>query len=68
MPETEPLRGSSSDPEFRRARARLAVAASNSLDSRIRSIVRRAGELTPEQIETLRSLLPEPTGGDDHAA
>jgi hypothetical protein len=35
--------------------------------NRIAKVVERAGELTPEQIETLRSLLPPP-GADDQQA
>ena len=56
--------GKLASPEWRRERARKAAAASNSVDSRIDSIVRRAGKLTPEQIERLRALLP-PVGGHD---
>ncbi len=41
----------------------------HSLDTYIKSIVARAPELTPEQIERLRSLLPLlPEGGVDDAA
>ena len=29
-------------------------------DSHIRAIVARAGKLTPQQVETLRSILPDP--------
>jgi hypothetical protein len=50
--------GSPSDPEFRRRRAAQGAAARHSLDAYINSIVRRAPELTPAQLDKLRGLLP----------
>ncbi len=49
-----------SDPVFRQERARKAGIASQTIDAHIAAIVRRAGKLTPEQAERLRSLLPAP--------
>jgi len=53
-----PLRGTITDPEFRQKRARAGGYARNSIDTYIRSLVARAPELTPEQIDRLRALLP----------
>ncbi|WP_157442073.1 hypothetical protein [Actinoplanes awajinensis] len=44
-------------PEQLSDRGRKAAAARHSLDAYIDSIVRRAPELTPEQVEKLRPLL-----------
>jgi hypothetical protein len=55
--------GKLADPEFRRKRASNASKAAHGLDARIAAIVRRAGDLTPEQIETLRGLLAAPADG-----
>jgi hypothetical protein len=49
------------DPEFRKARARKAAAASNSGDGVITRLLNKLGELTPEQIETVRRALPPQT-------
>lgn len=53
-------RGVSNDPEYRRERARKAGKAGHTIDAHIAAVVRRAGELTPEQIDVLRSILPAP--------
>lgn len=49
--------GKLADPRFRKERARKAGAASQTLDARIDSIVRRAPELTEAQKDRLRALL-----------
>ena len=59
----KPYEGKLRDPEWRRERARKAGLAGSSLDSYISAVVRRAGKLTPEQIERLRALLPAPASG-----
>jgi hypothetical protein len=46
------------NPVRRHEAARQAANARHSLDTYISSIVRRAGELTPEQVNRLRALLP----------
>ncbi|HEY3516625.1 MAG TPA: hypothetical protein VGL98_06215 [Gammaproteobacteria bacterium] len=48
------------DEQFRKDRAKKGAAARHSLDAYINSIVRRARELTPEQIDKLRPIF---TGG-----
>jgi hypothetical protein len=53
-----PLRGKAADPEFRHRRAVKAAEAATTLDSYIDRVVRRAGQLTPEQMDRLRALLP----------
>lgn len=40
------------------ARSRKGAAVTNSIDSYVKRVVERAGELTPEHIEKLRALLP----------
>lgn len=50
----------SSDPAWRRERARKGGLARTRLDYHIRAIVARAGKLTPDQVTQLRSLLPDP--------
>jgi hypothetical protein len=54
-------------PEQRRALAEAGAEGRRRLgtDGHIRAIVARAGKLTPEQISTLRSLLPEPESADE---
>ncbi|MGW3022466.1 hypothetical protein [Streptomyces sp. NPDC001221] len=49
-------------PEVRRERAQKARAAQLSIDHYVQKIVDRAPELTPEQMDRLRSLL-RPAGG-----
>lgn len=55
-------RWSSLTPEERRAYVEPAIEGKRRVgtDSHIRAIVARAGKLTPEQIATLRALLPPP--------
>lgn len=43
-------------PEQRRERARRAGKAAHSLDSYVRQVVDRAPELTPEQIDKLKTI------------
>jgi len=52
--------GKLADPEFRAERARNASQAAHSLSTHVRVIVRNAGKLTPEQLDMIRGLLPEP--------
>jgi hypothetical protein len=58
--------GKLADPAFRRERARRAATTRNSVDFHIKKVVEAAPSLTADQVERLRSLLPE--GGDDAAA
>lgn len=51
------------DPEVRRQRAAEASRATHSVDTLIRALVRRAPQLTDEQIETLRPILANADGG-----
>lgn len=46
-------------PEWRRERARKGAAARHSLDTYVNAIVKRAPELTPEQVAKLRPILAE---------
>lgn len=50
--------GDLTDPEFRRERATKAAYAANSIDTLVRRIAARAGELTPEHTAILGPLLP----------
>lgn len=50
--------GDLTDPDFRRERASKAGRASHSVDSHVRAIAARAGELTPEHTAILGPLLP----------
>jgi len=59
----KPYEGKLADPEWRKERARKAGKVSASLDTYIGAVVRRAGKLTPEQVERLRAILPEPASG-----
>jgi hypothetical protein len=52
--------GSLSDPAVRRERARLGGLARTSTDYYVSKVVERAGELSDEQAEELRRLLPRP--------
>lgn len=45
--------------EWRRERARKGAAARHSLDTYVNALVRRAPELTPEQIAKLRPILAD---------
>ena len=58
-------RPTAADPAYRRARAKKAAERRHSLDTYIKSIVDRAPELTPEQIDRLTALLrtPDDSGG-----
>jgi len=56
--------GDLTDPEFRRERATKAGRASHSIDTLVRRVVDRAGELTPEHAAILRSVLPSVPGAD----
>lgn len=49
-------------PEERHERAKKAAAARHSVDTTIKQLVEAAPELTAEQIEKLRSLLPMESG------
>lgn len=64
----EPLSGDVNDPEFRRRRAAKAGRAGHTPRALIDAIVRRAGQLTDEDIARLRALLPEVKGGAGDAA
>ena len=57
------ITGSTDDPEFRRERARLAGAASHSVDRFVRTLVKRAPELTEDHRAQLRALLASTDGG-----
>jgi hypothetical protein len=59
--------GKLADPGFRSARARKAGKAAHSLDHYVRHIVDRAGELTGEQVDQLRALLPAAPDAQDAA-
>jgi hypothetical protein len=62
---SHPAAGKLADPAWRQERARKAANACTGIDYHVRAIVARAGKLTPEQIEVLRSLLPEPADAGD---
>jgi hypothetical protein len=55
--------GKNADPEFRKERARKSSAARHSPDALIRTLVRRAPELTPANRAQLRALLASTDGG-----
>ena len=65
MPRTSS--GIASDPEYRTARARKAGRARHSTDVYIRSLVRRASELTEDHRAQLRALLASTDGGKSDA-
>lgn len=57
-PTGEPLTGTIADPEFRRARAAKAGRAAHSLTRLVRQVIENIEELTDEEIEQLRAVLP----------
>lgn len=61
------ITGSNDDPEFRRERARLASRAAHSVDRYVRTLVRRASELTEDHRAQLRALLASTDGGRSDA-
>lgn len=65
MPRTSS--GIASDPEYRTARARKAGRARHSTDVYIRTLVKRAPELTEDNKAALRALLASVDGGRSDA-
>jgi hypothetical protein len=59
-----PYRGKLADPNFRRERARKAGLARHGVDAQIRALTASAPQLTADQVEALRRLLP-PVDEDD---
>ena len=62
-------RGKLADPEVRKARAKKASDAAHTVSTYVRQVVARAPDLTTEDAELLRSILPPaPKAGNSDAA